>query len=257
MNLIHNVFKEIYPKKNMVKVQIYDTQDQMWQQRGESIFDANLRARETLDDLYQKAMLEYKEKSGFNEKIIKIREERKQKGLLPPPGRAWVDLPPEQLGLSTDEQKKFNEQYHDLGKDLELTILFGLSAMENKYSFDNHNEGDITFSISEEEYETIASMAQEIKKKLPEVNFWGARITPLFYTTREERPIVPDEISNDPESYLKKMKEEANLDKAFPSEVKEQVIETLKGFAYCKDKIRGLTEEECAEFERLYQSNTP
>lgn len=41
-----------------------------------------------------------------------------------------------------------------------------------------------------------------------------------------------------------------------PTEFKELFLEGLRDLAYCKDKIRGLTDQECAEFERLY-FNTP
>ncbi|MDO8511602.1 MAG: hypothetical protein Q7S55_05565 [Nanoarchaeota archaeon] len=232
----------------MSKVQIYDTPEEMWEQLGQEVCDTNLRTRETLDDLYEKAMLEYKEKSGFNGRFLEAQQKKSQRTILSP---AKVHLP-------KSEQEKFNRQYRDLGKGLELTILVSLFTVGNEYIFGEGNRGELPNSFDEgSEYDNIASLAQGVKEELSKVTYFGIRFTPAFYTTREEVPLIPEEISNNPEGFLRHFTEDAKKDSALPAEVKELFFEGLRDLVYCKDKIRGLTDQECAEFERLYNPNTP
>lgn len=228
----------------MVKVQIYGTQTEMWQQQGENIFNANLRTRETLDDLYENAMLEYKEKSGFNERFLEAQKKNPQRSTFSP----------DEVHLPTQEQEKFNEQYQNLGKGLELTLLVNLYVVGDKYSFHEGNSGDIPHSFTEDaEYENIASLVQGVKDGISSFRYFGVTFPPVFYTTREETALVPEQISNNPEDYLQGINKELAEIEEMPAEYKELFVEAMKDFASCKDKIRGLTEEECLEFERLYQ----
>ena len=209
----------------MVKVQIYDTQEERLKQLG-SIDDANLRTKETFHDLYRKALLEYKEESGFNERFNKSRDETLERKIL---------FSAEEAALSDDERKKFNEQYRDLGRGLGFTILVELGYNGDKYIFGDGGNYSAPFLIEDEEHDNLASLTQGVKKALSELNselnFWEATVTTVVYTTREKLS-VPENISDDSEGYLRVLKEEV-------------------------DKSRGLTDEECAEFERLYNSNTP
>ncbi|MDP3697949.1 MAG: hypothetical protein Q8R47_00020 [Nanoarchaeota archaeon] len=205
----------------MEKVQIYNTQEEMWKQLGQSTDDANLITRETFDDLYEKALLEYKEKSGFNERFNKCQDKTLEGEIL---------FSADEVALPDYEQEKFNEQYRDLGKSLEFKLLVGLFYTGDKYIFGGGDNSSAP-SIEDEEHDNLSSLTQGLKTALSKLNFWGAALNPIFYTTREKLS-VPENISDDPEGYLRVLKEEA-------------------------DKVRGLTEEECAEFERLYKSNTP
>ena len=224
----------------MSKVQIYDTPEEMWEQLGQEVCDTNLRTRETLDDLYEKAMLEYKQESGFNARFLEAQKKKSQRFILSP---AEVHLP-------KSEREKFNEQYRDLGKDLELKILVGMCSVGQKYYFEGVNDGDLPISFGGEEYDNIASLVQGVKDEWSNAYFQGTKLTPLFYTIRKEVPLIPEEISNDPESFM------SEITKDLPAEFKEPFVAALQDLAYCKDKIRGLTEEERAEFERLfYQEN--
>ncbi len=186
----------------MTKVQIYNTQEEMWKQLGRKIYRNNLKSRGTLEDLYEKAMLGYKEESGFNKRFLEAQEKRKKK-------EPWVStFSPDMVHLPKKEQEKFNEQYCDLGKDLELTVLVCLSAMGNKYSFGVRNSGELPNSFEEGVgYDTIASLAHGVKGELSKITYFGITFTPTFYTTREEVAIIPEHISNDVEGYLREIKE--------------------------------------------------
>ncbi len=196
-------------------------------------------------------MSEYKEKSGFNERWIKRNEELKKKK-----PRAST-FPPDMVHLSDVEQKKFKEQYHDLGKDLELTVLVYLSAVGDEYYFDEASGSIGIRSVGP--YKDISSMALDIKDILQQLKgrFSGAKLTPAFYTTKENKPLVPEEISSDVDGWLNGIAQEMQEDDDFPEEVKASFYGAMREFASSKDRIKGLTEAECTEFERLYQSNTP
>lgn len=236
----------------MNKVQIYNTQEEVWKQLGRKVYKNNLKTGKTFNDLYEKAMLEYKEESGFNTRFLEAQEKRKNE-------KPYAStFSPDMVHLPKNEQEKFNDHHRDLGNGLEQTVLVALSACGNKYSFNEGNNGELLNSFEEgTEYDNVASLAQGAKEELSKIEYFGIKFTPVFYTTREEVAIVPEHISNNPEGYLREITEEADRDGSMPSESKELFFKGLRDLAYCKDKIRGLTEEECAEFERLYNSNTP
>ena len=125
-----------------------------------------------------------------------------------------------------------------------------MCSVGQKYYFEGVNDGDLPISFGGEEYDNIASLVQGVKDEWSNAYFQGTKLTPLFYTIRKEVPLIPEEISNDPESFM------SEITKDLPAEFKEPFVAALQDLAYCKDKIRGLTEEERAEFERLfYQEN--
>lgn len=229
---------------NMEKVRTYRTHEEMWEQIGQSIYDTNINTRRTINDLYEKAMREYKEKSGFNERWTKKTEELKKE-------RPHTStFPPHMVQLPDDEMEKFNEQYHELGKGLELKVLISLYAVGDKYDFENGNGSDLPFSFGgDKEYANIDSLAQGVQEVLPKIIFWGTKLMPVFYTAREELSMVPEHISNDPESFIQESMQQIEGGNSFPEELRSPLIEGLRNLVYCKDKIRGLTEEECKEFE--------
>ncbi|MEK6853397.1 MAG: hypothetical protein AABX64_01820 [Nanoarchaeota archaeon] len=235
-------------------VQIYDTQEEVLQRVRQVVYESNLKTRETLESLTKAAMSEYREKSGFDERWIRRNEEFKKK-------KPWAStFPPNMVHLSDDEQKNFKEQYHDLGKDLELTVLVHLSAVGDEYNFDDVSGGIGIGFVGP--YKDISSMALDIKDILQQLKgkFSGAKLTPAFYTTKENKPLVPEEISSDVDGWLNGIAQEMQEDDDLPEEAKTSIYEELREFASSKDRYGGLTEAECAEFERLFcqqATNTP
>lgn len=233
----------------MEKVQIYNTPEEMWKQLGRKVYKNNLKTKKKFAGLCEKAMLEYKEESGFNKLFLEAQENEK-------PQRDQYS--PAEVRLSKGKQEKFNEQYHDLGKGLEQKVLVALFTYGNKYSCGEGNNGELLNSFEDcTEYNDIASLAHDVKEELSKIKYLGIKFTPVFYTVKEEVAIVPEHISNDPEGYLREINEEAEKDNFLPTEFKELFLDGLRDFAYSKDKIRGLTEEECSEFEKLFYQQDP
>ncbi len=233
----------------MEKVQVFDSHKEMWAQIGKDIHDSNLEARMTLGDLYEKALSEYKGSSDFSERWLKKQEEALRKGLI----RSII--PPKMIHLSNDEQKEFEQQCNDLGKDLELTAIVKLHAIGRDYQFLDANNGDLPFSFSGE-YDNLASLVGNLKSILPKLvdGHYGTKLTPTFYTTTEDQPIMPEHITNDVDGYMKGIEQEIEdfLPEDLPEDNKNDILNFLKNFASSKDRIRGLTTEECQEFERLF-----
>ena len=236
----------------MEKVQIFNTYEEMLNQIGQGFYDNNLKTREILSERLRKIELDYKEKSGFNERSIRQQEEiKKQKGY-------GSIIPPDMIALPEDEWEKLHEQHSYLGKDLELTALVGLCAVGSKYDFDGFSEQDLGVSYSsQEEHDDIGCLVQAVKDILPQLEgrFYGAKLTLVIYTTKTDEPIVPEHILNDVPGFVKEISQEVEGDDFIPEEAKEQFIESLWEFASCQDRYRGLNEEECREFERLFYSN--
>lgn len=156
--------------------------------------------------------------------------------------------------LPNAEREKFNEQYPDLGKDLELTALIYLSAVGDEYCFCEASGSGIR---SVGPYKDISSLVLDLKGMLQQlkVRFSGAKLTPVFYTTKENKPIVPEEISNDIEGWLRDIAQEMQEDDNLTEESKASFYGAMRELASSKDRHRGLTEAECAKFERSYLSN--
>ncbi len=232
----------------MEKVQIYNNQEEMWKQLGREVYRNNFKNGGTFGNLYKKAMLEYKEESGFNMRFLEAQGKKKTSGST---------FLPAQVALHKDEQEKFNEVYHDLGNGLEQKVLVSLFTEGNKYSFGEGNRGELLNSFEEgADYDNITSLAQGVKEELSKIKYFGIIFSPIFYTTKEEVPIAPEHISNNPEGFLRQFTEDAKKDSALSVEFNNLFLDGLRDFAYSKDKIRGLNEVECSEFERLYNPNT-
>jgi len=233
----------------MGKVQIFDTHEEMYSQIGDNSYESNLKIREILSERWGQINLEYKETSGFNERIIKSNEETKKE-------KPWAStFSPEMIALPADEWKRVMEQHPDIGKDLELTALVNLCILGDKYDFEDTSETDLGVSYSGHEvYEDVSSLVQAIKDTLPrlEGRFYGAKVTPVFYTINEEGSLIPDHISNDVEGFMEGLEQEADEDDSLPEEDKVSFLGVMREFASCKDQYRGFNEEERQEFENLF-----
>jgi len=176
---------------------------------------------------------EYRTKTGYDKKVKSPSPDLK------------VHLPPA-------ERQKL---WVDVGKGLELNCMVSLKSYNGNYYF----LADVTEPLgsNEDEYSTINDLVDGVRNYLTRESArrHGAGITPHFYTIKEEKTLNSEEREN------LRLSQEAwdSIPDNVPLEVlglkekKEQFKSVLDYLVAAADiPKKGLTPEECAEFEKLF-----
>jgi len=230
-------------------IQIFDDHEGMWNSIGQKNWDDNMAAGTQLRQRYKEAQLEYKEKSGFNERFLKQQEELKRQGKID------YTFNPAHVQLSEEDQKKFVGENPDLGNGLELTALVQLYSVGDGYSFGATSVQTIGMDYSPDtNYDSLSDLVIGIRSKMVDLNksHFNATVEPHFYITREDSPLVPEHISQDVDAFLAEIEEEAAKDEDLPEDLKNELFGEIRELFSNTDRMRGLNKEECEEFERLY-----
>lgn len=222
--------------------------------------ETNMRTDEAIYAVGKQRELEYKAASGFNERCI---EQQNKSGALSRINPSLIALP----------QDEHNKVWSGVGAGFELHLLvelyyangegFGYRHGEtfpplNDYVHDNLN------ALPERLLLTMPELAQAIKQVPPKygAQYFGAVVTPLFYTINGRRNAETPEVFLTPEqakgffyalldeaSGHMKPEEVAEASAALASPEFEARLKTIKEQEFYE---RGLTPEEISEFERLF-----
>jgi hypothetical protein len=215
----------------------------------------NNTVRGEYEDRVQKEEQDYRERTGWNERIRKKIEADERA----------IFKDPSMYGLSSKEREKFWAQIGDVGEGLELTCAIHLMAEGDSYHFmgGTIRPDDPSGPQNQpSEYNSIRELVAGVKEYLvQERTVMGVEIDPFFYTVRENLRLSEDEKDGLNHSLAELYSEE------FLEQEKEglddEEIEEFEGMVgmmkkFCSGLLeedpvtRGLNEEERKEFEKIW-----
>jgi len=204
-----------------MKVHVYKTETEWWNTFGKNKYDLNIQNREKLDDRYDDAIRAH----------LKV-----AKG--------------QQYGVSDQAHKDVRAGNPDLGNGLELIASIALTKVGSEFSVDLTDTASLGVGYGEA-FGNMADLVTGVKSQINrmETRYLGMVVTPYFFTTCEDEPVVPAHISADVDGHVAEIKAEAG---SSLGTLATSFFEGLKEAFSLTDRMTGFSAAERQEFERLY-----
>ncbi len=191
---------------------------------------------------------EYRQSTSYNEKSLESQKSRYKKEFGEDTDISCFLINPELIGIP---QEVRIEILKGLGKDLSLTVCFELESHRPEYTFGLSIDPRDSIVGYHDRYASMQYLVDGLMSKIAEVSNaqYGASITPVFYTVREDTKLTQNE-ADGMKNFLTQFLE------MNPEEIPEQELNEgksqISSLDFTEPINTGLSDEEIAEFEKYY-----